>query len=265
MGESRNRSVDGARGEPPPSVDVLRRRLRVPGSLGVPDWVQARLGGSLRAESPSGLPLERVVFGVVDLETTGLSARDSRILEIGLVVHSDARSVRRFETLVDIGDSIPSAIVSLTGIDDAQLVGAPAEPEALERFARVLAAARIDVLVAHNARFDRSFLEAAWARHRLAPALPPFLCSIKLARRLLQARSYSLGSLVAQLGIPRAARHRALGDAEMTLALLRELLHRARLQGVLTLEALREFEGRPKRRGARGPGSAPVDAGREVR
>ncbi len=267
VGELRNRRVRGASGAPVPSAEALRRWLHVPGPLAVPDWVRARLGGSLREASPGGLALERAVFGVVDLETTGLSARDSRILEIGLVVRSGSRSLRRFETLVDIEAPVPAAIVALTGIDDAQLVGAPPELQALERFAGVLAETGVEVLVAHNARFDRSFLEAAWARHGLAPALPPFLCSIKLARRLLRARSYSLGALVAQLGIPRASRHRALGDAEMTLGLLRELLQRARLEGVRTLEALREFESRPKRRGWPSGGRArpPVDAGREVR
>ncbi len=273
MGESRNRGNQGPKAAPLPSAEALRRWLHVPGPLRVPDWVQARLGGRFREASPPGLAperglaLERAVLGVVDLETTGLSARDCRILEIGLVVRSGSRTVRRFETLVDIQAPVPAGIVALTGIDDAQLLGAPPEAQALERFARVLAETRVDVLIAHNARFDRSFLEAAWDRHGLAPALPPFLCSIKLARRLLRAPSYSLGALVAQLGIPEALRHRALGDAEMTVGLLRELLQRARLAGVRTLEALREFEAQPKPRDSRAAGLVrrPVDARRQVR
>jgi DNA polymerase-3 subunit epsilon len=97
------------------------------------------------------------------------------------------------------------------------------------------------VLVAHNARFDRGFLVRAWREHGRAPALPDFLCTVRLARKLVRARRYGLDALVAHLSIPERARHRALGDAEMTADLFFELLARARLAGVHTLERLRKI------------------------
>jgi DNA polymerase-3 subunit epsilon len=230
----------------------LRRRLRVPDGFALPGWAQ-RLVAAIR--SAGGRPLSRVVFGVVDLETTGLSTRRDRILEIGLVVQRAGRALERFEALVDPGGPIPPEITALTGIRDCDVVGASDERTALAAFAQVLERHGVEVLVAHNARFDRGFLARAWSEHRLEQPLPPFLCSLRLARRLIAAQRYGLGSLAVELRLPARARHRALGDAEMAAALLTGLLARARRDGHGTLEALAAVERRgplrrPGRRGA---------------
>ena len=88
----------------------------------------------------------------------------------------------------------------------------------------MLAEHRVDALVAHNARFDRGFFARAWRAHERPETLPPFLCSVRAARRLVSAPRYGLDALVAQLAIPPRARHRALGDAEMTADLWIELV-----------------------------------------
>src|SRR5262245_11759168 len=234
--------------------DGLREWLRVPRGLSLPRWVAARLSLPVaqELEQRRGTPLEEVTFGVLDLETTGLSSQRDRILEIGVVVLRGARVLARMGTLVDVGQPLPSGITALTGIHDGLLEGAPEEAEALAQMAALLTQHRVDVLVAHNARFDRGFVARAWSAHERAEALPPFLCSVRAARRLIAAPRYGLDTLVAQLAIPRRARHRALGDAEMTADLWIELVARARLQGFHTLEALRHVAGvgpsRPRRR-----------------
>lgn len=222
-------------------AERLRGWLRVPQGRGVPGWAEARLRENVAAEleARSGSPLERVAFGVIDLETTGLSPGACRILEIGAVALQGSRVIGTFGSLVDVGEPVPSGITALTGIDDALLEGAPCEGDALESLAAFLAQHRVEALVAHNAPFDRGFLARAWHEHGREPALPAFLCTVRLARKLLKAPSYSLGALVERLAIPERARHRALGDAEMTADLLIELLARARLGGVHTLEQLR--------------------------
>jgi len=225
-----------------PRADHVRTWLRVPAGLGLPHWAEAGLGASVASEleARSGLALERAVFGIVDLETTGLSPADCRILEIGLVALRGGRVLGTFGSLVDVGGPVPSGITALTGIDDALLEGAPCEGEALEAVAAFLAEHRVDVLVAHNARFDHGFLARAWREHGREPALPDFLCSVRLARKYVRAPRYGLDALVEHLSIPERARHRALGDAEMTADLWIELLARARLAGVHTLEKLRK-------------------------
>jgi DNA polymerase III subunit epsilon len=226
-------------------LEALREWLRVPRSLSLPAWAMARLGVGVarELEARRGLPLERVTFGVLDLETTGLSPHRSRILEIGLVVLRGERILARLGTLVDVGGPVPSGITALTGIDDSLVEGAPSEAEALRSLAELLVEHRVDALVAHNARFDRGFLARAWRAHERPEPLPPFLCSVRAARRLVRAPRYGLDTLIRQLSIPPRARHRALGDAEMTADLWREIVGRARVQGLHTLEALRGVAG----------------------
>ncbi len=230
----------------------LRQWLRVPEGRPLPSWVEPRLSARLRDESRArqGTPLATSVFGVVDLETTGTSTDRHRILEIGLVVLRGGRVERRFTTLVDVPAPVPPEILELTGIDPRELENAPGEEAALLGLARALRESGVQALVAHNAPFDRRFLERAWRRNAPRHELPPFLCSLRLARRWIGAPRHGLDTLVSQLGIPRQARHRALGDAEMTAALWIELLGRARLHGVHTLEVLLErgTPGRSKRR-----------------
>lgn len=238
-------------------AEPLRSWLRVPKERGVPGWAEARLSRGVAAELERrrGAPLERVVFGVIDLETTGLSPGACRILEIGAVALQGSQLIGTFGSLVDVGGPVPSGITALTGIDDALLEGAPCEGDALAALAAFLEQHRVEALVAHNARFDRGFLARAWREHGREPALPEFLCTVRLARTLLEAPSYSLGALVERLAIPERARHRALGDAEMTADLLIELLARARQDGIHTFQQLRgvaELGGprasRPRRR-----------------
>ena len=146
----------------------------MPVSLGLPRWAEAGLSASVASEllARSGTALERVVFGIVDLETTGLSPTHCRILEIGAVALQGGCVRGTFGTLVDVGGPVPSGITALTGIDDASLEGAPCEGSALEAFAAFLAEHRVDVLVAHNARFDRGFLARAWREHGRRPRFP---------------------------------------------------------------------------------------------
>jgi DNA polymerase-3 subunit epsilon len=226
-------------------LEALREWLRVPRSLSVPAWAAARLGVGVarELEARRGLSLERATFAVLDLETTGLSPRHARILEIGLVVLRGERVLARLGTLVDVGGSVPSGITALTGIDDSLLEGAPSEAEALESVAQLLAEHRVDAMVAHNARFDRGFLARAWRAHGRPEPLPPFLCSVRAARRLVRAPRYGLDALIQHLSIAPRARHRALGDAEMTADLWLEIEGRARVEGLHTLEALRGVAG----------------------
>lgn len=227
----------------------LRRWLRIPDGRPLPSWVAPRLSERLVDErrARQGTPLQSAVFGVVDLETTGTSTDRHRILEIGLVVLRGGRVLGRFTTLVDVPAPVPRDILELTGIDPRELEGAPGEEAALRGLATALRETGVQALVAHNAPFDRRFLERAWQRHAPGGELPPFLCSLWLARRWVRAPKHGLDALVSQLGIPRHVRHRALGDAEMTAALWIELLGRARLRGVHTLESLLA-QGSPRRR-----------------
>ncbi len=246
---------------------ALRHWLCVPRGLPLPGWVRARLREDVAAEIAArrGLRVEDATFGIVDLETSGLSFAVHRILEIGLVVQRGGRVLDRFETLIDTGLPVPPRVSALTGIRTRDLEGAPGECTALTSFAARLRHWQVDALVAHNARFDRRFLERAWKAHGFRESLPPFLCSVRLSRRWVRAPSFGLDTLVRQLSIPPRARHRALGDAEMTADLWHELLKRGKLADVHTLQALRRVGQVGRGRGRNGRGRRRRGSGRPRR
>ena len=64
------------------------------------------------------IPLERAEFSVVDVETTGLSARNNRVIEIGIVKIKNLKIADRYQTLINPGCRIPTFITQFTGIDD---------------------------------------------------------------------------------------------------------------------------------------------------
>ena len=197
------------------------------------DFVRAR--AHFRAALPPGpLPFQRYV--VFDLEATGLKPTNGDgLLSIGAVRLRDTEVVDRFATLVDPGRPIPPEGIAYHGITDDKVRGAPRPAAAIAAF---LDFAGGDVLVAHNAAFDRTLL--FMEEFRGAPAVPnPFLCSMVTSRWLdPQEQDHSLDGLCGRAGIVIEGRHEALGDAEATAALWVHLIARAAARGVEDLQDL---------------------------
>src|SRR4029078_13129545 len=115
-------------------------------------------GDSVSLAAPPGadLLLEDATYVVVDLETTGLRPGSSHICEVGAGRVAGFAPTDEFQTLVDPSERLSPAVAALTGLNDRMLRGAPRPSVAVQRF---LAFAGDAVLVAHNARFDLSFLD----------------------------------------------------------------------------------------------------------
>ncbi len=155
---------------------------------------------------------------VLDFETSGLSPNQGdRAIEIGAVVVEQGRITERFQRLMNPGLRISPFIESYTGISNAMLRDAPGCEEVMGEFADFIGGHN---LVAHNASFDRRFLDAELSRIQRDYA-GEFACSMLVARRVYQdAPNHKLGSLVRWRGIPNdGVFHRALADAEMTARL----------------------------------------------
>ena len=139
-----------------------------------------------------GRPTDRLMADLVafDLETTGLSPKSDRIIEIGAVrFSSSGLRLGDFDVLVDPGTAIPLAIERLTGITGQLVEGAPSAAEAVAEFAEFCDGAQ---LVAHGAAFDLGFcaglLPQAFSGREV-------LDTLELARVLLPvAASHSLPS-----------------------------------------------------------------------
>lgn len=199
--------------------------------------VQDRLGDL-------GTPLAEVTFVVVDLETTGGSARDCGITEIGAVKVRGGEELGELQTFVNPGEPIPAFIQSLTGITDAMVRDAPSTGEAVASF---LEFARGAVLVAHNAGFDIGFLKAACAAHGLRWPGPQVIDTVHLARQVVsrdEVRNHKLGTLAQYFGATTTPDHRALHDARATVDVLHGLIGRLGSVGVDTLEELGSYTNR---------------------
>lgn len=185
--------------------------------------------------------LAETTFVVVDLETTGGSAGQDAITEIGAVKVRGGEVLGELATLVDPKRSVPPQIVRLTGITSAMLVDAPPIEKVLPAF---LEFARGAVLVAHNAGFDVGFLKAAAQSCGVDWPQPPVLCTVRLARRVLtreEAPRVALGVLAQLLGTSTTPTHRALDDARTTVEVLHALIARVGNQGVSTVNELHRY------------------------
>ena len=183
------------------------------------------------------LLLEAATYVVVDLETTGLRPGTSQICEIGAVKVSGFDVVDEFETLVDPHVPLGATITALTGLTDRQLRGAPPAPAAVRDF---LAFAGDAVLVAHNARFDLSFLDRETERLTGSRLAAPVVDTVSLARRLLAGRvpRASLAQLSYFFGTSVHPCHRALPDAQATAEVLLALIGLAQERGARTVADL---------------------------
>ncbi|MEV4244712.1 DEDD exonuclease domain-containing protein [Streptosporangium canum] len=191
-----------------------------------------------------GTPLSQITFVVFDLETTGVSAGEHAITEIGAVKVRGGEVLGEFGTLVDPGSPIPPFISVLTGITDTMVAAAPKIESVLPSF---LEFAEGTTLVAHNAGFDLGFIKAACAAHGYPPPTHPVVDTVVLARKLLtrdEAPNCKLSTL-ARIFSKTEPRHRALADAQATVDVLHALLERAGSFGVHTLEELRGFVRAP--------------------
>lgn len=158
-------------------------------------------------------------FTVFDLETTGMSAVRDRIVEIGAVRVEIDGTLSRFETLVNPGIPIPYQVTRVHGIDDDMVADAPKFKDAAYEFLDFIRGSK---LVAHNARFDLSFLQESLARTALPIWKHGVYDSITLIRTAYPGLpSYSLQSLRQSLGlgqeIDESRPHRAGYDAEITM------------------------------------------------
>lgn len=146
----------------------------------------------------------------MDIETTGGSHFNSRVLEVGVVRVEHNRVVASYKTLLQPDEPIPPFITGLTGITDADVTTAPRFAQIAPELAEILDGA---VFVAHNVRFDYSFLKMEFERLGV-PFRPQLLCTVKLSRRLFpQFRTHKLADLIVRHGLSASSRHRAYDDA----------------------------------------------------
>lgn len=172
---------------------------------------------------------------VLDFETTGMSPQQGdRTIEVGAVRIEAGQVTGRFQSLMNPGIRINTFIENFTGISNDMVCDAPCCEDVMQEFSDFIDG---HDLVAHNASFDRRFLDAEFSRIGRGYS-GGFACSMLAARRVYpDAPNHKLGTLVEYRNIPTDGTfHRALADAEMTaglwLGMLNELRERYALEPI---------------------------------
>ena len=166
---------------------------------------------------PTDLPLEDTAFVVYDTETTGFNAASGdQMIEIGAVKIQNGAIIDRFDEFINPGRHIPDKITELTEITDEMVKDAGTEEEVTKRFLEWTGNAP---MVAHNAKFDISFIESAMRKYNLGEFTNTVIDTLELSRALDQGFArHSLSALVKRYNVPfdEESHHRADYDAEGT-------------------------------------------------
>lgn len=162
---------------------------------------------------------DKIAF--VDIETTGGRPLRDRVIEIGIVRVENNVEVARYSQLINPHTAIPSPIVGLTGISGDMLYGAPTFAEVKRDVLELLADC---TFVAHNVRFDLSFLKHEFKREGIVFS-PRHFCTVKLSRHLYPSQTHhNLDAVMAYHNIPCLNRHRAFDDANVLWQFYKKIL-----------------------------------------
>lgn len=149
-------------------------------------------------------------FAIVDIETTGGSARFNGITEIAIVLVDGNANVGQYTTLVNPQMPIQPFVQHMTGITDKLVATAPLFKEVAHHIYNLI---KDRIFVAHNVNFDYSFVKHQLQEEGFLIDLPK-ICTVRLSRKVFPGLpKYGLGSLSKHFEIENNARHRAMGDA----------------------------------------------------
>ena len=177
-------------------------------------------------------------YVVFDLETTGFSPIQDKIIEIGAVKVEQGRITERFSTFVNPKIPIPFKITDLTGITDDMVMDAEPVEEVLPKFLDFVGDA---VLVAHNAGFDVSFIEQNCRYQEIEKEFIS-VDTVALARVLLPTLSkYKLNVVAKALNISLENHHRAVDDAQATAEIFVRFVEMLKDREIFTLKELNHF------------------------
>ncbi len=177
-------------------------------------------------------------YVVFDLETTGFSPVHDKIIEIGAVKVSGGKVTDHYSVFVNPERPIPAKITELTSINDAMVADADVIEHVLPEF---LAFCEGCSLVAHNAPFDVSFIEAKAEEQGIACDFT-VLDTVQMARLLLTELSkFKLNTVCKHLGIKQEHHHRAVDDARVTAEVFLRFVEMLAEQEIYDVDALNEM------------------------
>lgn len=194
--------------------------------------------------SLEALLLDDAAFTVIDLETTGLSAKKNAITEVVAITYRHGEEIGKYATLVKPTETIPEEVEMLTGISNEMVRQAPPLITVLSELMGFLGES--PVLVGHNVSFDIGFLREKLMQSGLDAFLERCelnrsFCTRVLALKALPGLPSYEGIMVATaIGYHNPNPHRAEADVRMSAAILEAILKQVREKDP-TIQTVRHF------------------------
>ncbi len=181
-------------------------------------------------------------YVIFDLETTGFypNSGDS-IIEIGAVKIKNCEVIDRYDELINPNTLVSDEITKITGISNDMLKGKRNEEECVKDFMNWVGGLP---MVAHNAKFDLSFLDMAYLKYNLGRINNVIIDTLGLSRYLeSNERYHNLATLVKRYNIPwdEEKHHRADYDSEGTALIFLQMLKKLELNNINTLKDLYKY------------------------
>ena len=176
-------------------------------------------------------------YCVLDLETTGFSAVNEKITEVGIMRVKEGKVIDEFSCFVNPEKHIPERVTEVTNITDDMVKDA----ETIDKvFPKILEFIKGSVLVAHNAPFDMGFLK----QNAISLGYEfdyTYLDTLSLAKDLFpDYKKYKLGKIADNLGIKVEVAHRALDDVDTTVKVFNVMLDMLKKRGAKKVEDIDE-------------------------
>ena len=188
------------------------------------------------------LKLTEETYVVFDLETTGLYPNSGdTITEIGAVKIKDGKIIDRYDELINPGKELNEEIIKITGITNEMLKGKRNEEEALIDFIKWVG---VLPMVAHNAKFDISFIEKDFDKYNFGKLENVVIDTLGLSRYLESSERYhNLATLVKRYNIPwdEDKHHRADYDSEGTALIFDKMLRKLEMNNFKNLKSLYNY------------------------
>ncbi|MDD3241621.1 MAG: PolC-type DNA polymerase III [Bacilli bacterium] len=169
--------------------------------------------------------LENSTYVVFDFETTGFNAGGGdSIIEVGAVKIKNGEIIDRYNRLINPGKKLSAKITEVTSITDNMLIGRPDEETVIKEFKEWF----MDLpMVAHNAKFDVSFLKMAYSKYNLGDFTNPVIDTLEISRIIDNNYArHNLTALVKRYNVPwdEESHHRADYDAEGTALVFSKMI-----------------------------------------
>ncbi|KRL04274.1 PolC-type DNA polymerase III [Liquorilactobacillus oeni] len=170
--------------------------------------------GTPIAYNETHIQLKDAAYVVFDTETTGLSARFDKVIELAAVKMQNGTVMERFDEFIDPGHPLSQTTINLTSITDEMVRGSKSEKEVFSLFQEFC---KGSVIVGHNATFDVDFMNTGYQRQGLPLITNPWIDTLPFARFLYpQLKGFRLNRLAKFLNVELEHHHRAIYDAEAT-------------------------------------------------